>query len=131
MVNDLADLRKQNPKASVRKGEKQNPPKVQKLAILRTSKSGIKVGLRTSTMNECPFKTQLRVLDPLPHFSKKLEFYCMENLKQSPWDGKHQAQMWVRGTYSKQGDQVKVYILNVKTSNLLSTTCLTEACSQA
>lgn len=27
--------------------------------------------------------------------------------------------MRVRGTYSKQGDQVKVYMLNVKTSNFL------------
>lgn len=27
--------------------------------------------------------------------------------------------MRVRGTYSKQGDQAKVYILNVKTSNFL------------
>lgn len=46
--NDLAYLRKPYPKSAAKKGEKQNPQKVQKLAILRTSRSEIKVALRTS-----------------------------------------------------------------------------------
>ena len=41
-----ADLRKPNLKSAMRKGEKQNPPKVQELATLRISRSGDKFGLK-------------------------------------------------------------------------------------
>lgn len=53
-------------------------------------------------MIDYPFKTH-GSLYTLLHSSKILELYSVENVKQSLWDGKHQSQMRVKGTYSKGG----------------------------
>lgn len=73
--------------------------------------------LETNTMNEYPLRH--RVLDLLPHSSAQSGALPYGKSKTVCAIGNIRHKWGWEWTYSKQGDQAKVYILNVKTSNFL------------